>query len=416
MVNSPDAEQRVGIQLLARPRILELTEEEDKVIPQQLLDEALAIRLHESFGNLLDVEFPSPKNGRNYVLRSKGCAGMLPVDGTIIRISPKVRVSNLFRMLEYAYDLKSFQILEGRVEVESIDEIYDRLATILAKRALDRLRRGLFRAYIEEEEREGSTFLRGRFLPAQTLLLRKRGSARVACRYEELTSDIIDNTIVAWTLHRLSRSVLQREDVIPLVEKAARGFSDVVHLVPVLPTDCVGRVYHRLNDDYKPIHMLCKFFLEHQGPGVYEGLHEFMPFIVDMPDLFQLFVAKWLEGRLPGIATKPLHRVRLDESGKLFFSIDIVLRDSATDKVLAVLDTKYKRPIEPAAADIEQVVAYATAMRTDKAILVYPSAVTKLIRARAGGVDVEPVVFDIGGDLDESGEHFSRQLLVKLAA
>jgi hypothetical protein len=56
----------------------------------------------------------------------------------------------------------------------------------------------------------------------------------------------------------------------------------------------------------------------------------------------------------------------------LFFKIDLVLRDPVTHQPKAVLDTMYKFADKPSQSDIQQVVAYATRMRTNAAVLIYP--------------------------------------------
>jgi 5-methylcytosine-specific restriction endonuclease McrBC regulatory subunit McrC len=50
------------------------------------------------------------------------------------------------------------------------------------------------------------------------------------------------------------------------------------------------------------------------------------------------------------------------------FRADLAIRDSVTDEPLIVLDTKYKRHARPAADDLAQVVAYATAWGTTDAV------------------------------------------------
>lgn len=77
----------------------------------------------------------------------------MPVgDDLLVRVVPKVPVSNLFRMLEVAYNLSSFHLFEGDIEIESIEDIYDRIVSILARRVIDRARKGLYRGYIGESD------------------------------------------------------------------------------------------------------------------------------------------------------------------------------------------------------------------------------------------------------------------------
>jgi 5-methylcytosine-specific restriction endonuclease McrBC regulatory subunit McrC len=75
-------------------------------------------------------------------------------------------------MLEYAYRLKGFHILPGIVDSDSIRELYEKLAWILAGRVLDRTRRGLYRSYVSE--RDALPYLRGR-LDVEEALARSHG-------------------------------------------------------------------------------------------------------------------------------------------------------------------------------------------------------------------------------------------------
>jgi len=210
----------------------------------------------------------------------------------------------------------------------------------------------------------------------------------------------------------LPRFRLKREDVRNHVRQAYRALAGAVEVKSVEPSACVQRFYHRLNDDYQPLHGLCRFFLEHSGPSIEVGEHDFIPFVLDMPNLFQSFVAKWLQANLPaGIRIETQYKAELDESGMFVFRIDLVLIGVVYDSVLAVLDTKYKRKEAPEEADIQQIVAYAVRMNTQTAILVYPSMATQSVDLKVGEVNVRSLIFNIGVDLDEAGRTFLEKLM-----
>ena len=92
----------------------------------------------------------------------------------------------------------------------------------------------------------------------------------------------------------------------------------------------------------------------------------------------------------------------------------MILREVSKGRVLAVLDTKYKRGKSPEESDIQQVVAYAVRMETTRAFLVYPSVLTKSLVIQVGNVLVQTLAFDLGGDLQESGANFLRDFLADL--
>jgi len=383
-------------------QIIDLEEETPQIMSRSELRQDSVEALHRLHHERVSIEFPSPLDTQNYVLRSKGCVGTIVLPGVILRIRPKVPISNLFLMLEYAYKLKSFDFLKGNVQVDSIDGLFERLASILSKRVLDRARRGLYADYVDRND--VLPYVRGRIRPIPTMLSILRGLPKVDCEYEEHTVDLDDNRILAWTLYLLSRSSLQRKDVRCRVSHAFRTLSNVVEVSQVNPKDCSNRSYHKLNEDYRPLHGLCRFFLEHQGPSIETGEHDFIPFIVDMPSLFESFVAEWLRTKVPDdIRVRTQHRIVIEKNTLLAFKIDIVLSDSSSDRVFAVLDTKYKRHDRPDSSDVAQVIADATQMHTQNAILVYPSTATRLIDM-PGDVHVRSLPFDLGGDIEKSGE------------
>ena len=350
--------------------VIELVEEEYSEFDRGALDEATAVALHKH--SSFDVDFPSVVNEYKYRIKSKGLVGHLPIaSDTLVRITPKVPVANLFRMLEYAYKLPSLKLLDGVTGVESLEDLFERVVMILSKRVLDRTRKGLYRAYVEEHEDLG--FVRGRVDIRRNMRGVLCARPVIHCEYQELTEDLEDNQILLWALYVGSRLPLQREEVRQHVRRAYRALAGAISFTDKGAAACVGRYYHRLNEDYRASHGLCRFLLEQSGPNVKAGEHQTVPFTLNMPKLFESFVAEWLSANAP-FTVDPHYQAKLTEDGKLLFDIDIVLRDPETDETIAVIDTKYKRHEHPDESDIQQVVAYSVKVETDKAFLIYPTA------------------------------------------
>ena len=391
-------------------QIITLKEEEDLSLPRDAIEEDLILRLWRVYGERVKVEFPTPMTDFCYVLRSKGYVGQIPLShDTVLRILPKVPLNNIFGMLEYAYNLKSFHFLDGATNVESLEDLFERLVSILAKKVLDRVRKGLYQGYVKQEE--CLRYQRGRILVLPTLRSVQRGNPHLECEYEEQTVDLIDNQILAWTLFQLPRFGLRREEVRRQVQQAYRALAGTVTVNLVESRDCILRFYHRLNDDYKPMHGLCRFFLEHSGPGQEMGSHEFIPFLVDMPRLFEAFIAQWLKINSPGgTYIKPQYDANLDQNGTFSFRIDLVLNDSSTDRVLAVMDTKYKREDKPIEEDIKDIVAYAVRMDTKNGFLIYPSTRTDQVSLNVGNIEVKSLIFDLSRNPDEEGVAFLKKI------
>lgn len=393
-------------------RILTFTEVDPLKIPKKDFNDDVARSLYYYHKKKVSIEFPSPVNDSSYILRSNGYIGYIPLDENFsLQILPKIAIQNVFRMLEYAYRLKSFEFLKGPLKVESIEDLFERLVNVLAKRVLERNRKGLFRGYLRRKER--LPFLRGRLMTVPTIMSILRGSTFLECEYQEHTADLEDNRILAWTLFELRHFKFHNEDIQRNVNKAFREIVNKVSLEQIEPRDLINRFYHRLNQDYKPMHGLCRFFLENCGPGLETGEYEFIPFVIHMPNLFELFVAEWIRQHLPlELDLEIQYNAFIDEEKSFMFKIDLIIVDAVTGVALCVLDTKYKRKPNPDGSDVQQIVAYAVSVGADKAFLIYPSPITRNIKFLVGQrIEVRSLVFDISQDPDLAGKKFLDMLL-----
>ena len=389
--------------------ILELKEEEPFTFSEGDIDSETAKTLYDEHKKKISLEC-NPWN-HTYTLRSNGYIGYIPInEHYTIKIKPKVNVSNVFRMLEYAYKLKSFELLEGLTNIESTEDLFERFVNILARRILDRNRKGLYCDYIEKSDI--LPFLRGRTKIVSTTVSMLRGGLSPTCEFEEYTSDLEENQILLWTLYQLRRFQIKRDDVKNVVRKAYRELIHKSSLNQIAPEACINRFYNRLNQDYKPLHGLCRFFLEHVGPGIEQGSYDFLPFVIHMPSLFESFVAEWLKENVPPeYKVKNQYTARFDIEGKFEFRIDIIISDAFTGESLCVLDTKYKVSPKPEESDIYQIFTYAATMETKNAFLVYPSAVSTKLDSTKRGIAVRSIVFDISKDPDEAGLAFLTELI-----
>lgn len=390
--------------------VIALEEYRPRLLPADVLPAAAGELLWRQYSKQVVVEFPSPATGGQWRLTAQGWVGHIPLGPDLsIALQPKVPVRSIFAMLEYAYGRKTFQLLGGLYEALSLEELYERLAEVLARRVLRRCRDGLIREYVNQTEE--LSVVRGSLnVPRMAV---RPWDVRLECTYQEHTADIEDNQILAWTLFIIGRSGLCRpERALPTVRQAFRQLQSVTMLRPVSAADCTGRRYHRLNADYAPLHALCRFFLEVSGPHHEAGDRSMVPFLVDMARLYEQCVAAWLRERLPlGVRIVTQEPYLIDRLSGLAFAIDLVLRDTASSQALAVLDTKYKRVDTPATDDVAQVVAYAEATGCTSAFLIYPTAPQRPLDALLGDIRVRSVVFAVDQQLEEAGEKLLHAIL-----
>ncbi len=390
------------------PRTLSLTEYQPAEFAATEISNAEGEALWQRWQKKMNVEFPSPKTQGEWRLTSQGWVGHLPITSDFgIRIHPRVPLRNLFGMLEYAYRLRSIQFLPGLIDCESLEGFFERLVRIVASRASDRIRKGLHREYVQVSERlpmvRGHVDLKSR--------LRSPWTVEIDCVFDEHTADLKANQIITWTLWRATRTGLCGELVLQSVRKVLRAMLSVVSLTPTAPSDCVLGMYHRLNEDYRPIHALCRLILENLGPSHEIGQHQMLPFIVNMSHLFELFIAEWLTANIdPRYNSQPQERVQLGDAGELEFRIDNVVYDTGTMRPLCVIDTKYKIPDRPSPGDIAQAVTYATLKDCGDAVLVYPKRLDSPLDLVIGKIRVRSMSFSLDGDLDHAGQRFLHEL------
>ena len=392
----------------AQPRIIELTEYENKLFPLDKIPYSAGVELYEKYKTQLDIEFPSYTTKQHWKLKAKGWVGYIPVTSEFhLKINPKVLIQNLFGMLEYAYNLKSFRFLEGLMDCESLEDFYNNLAHILADKVLELCRKGLYRTYLPKTQQ--LSYVRGRLDVRQ--VIQKPWNVKLKCDYEEHTADIKENQILAWTLYIIGRSSFCSERVSPTVRKAYHALQGLVMLQPCSAEDCIARQYNRLNPDYQLLHNLCRFFLENSSPSHERGNHKTLPFIVDMAHLYELFVAEWLKKNTPqGYFFKQQHPIEISQNRH--FTIDILLCNAATGKTMAVLDTKYKASESTVNTDIHQMISYANTTKCKQAFLIYPKDLTQPLDIKSDEIRVNSLTFSLDNNLDRAGQTFLKNLFL----
>lgn len=180
-------------------------------------------------------------------------------------------------------------------------------------------------------------------------------------------------------------------------------------LTPFTAKDCEGRTYHRLNQDYQPLHALCRFFLDYLTPSHTQGDHSTLPFLVDMARLYERFLANWLKVHLPPhLCLQAQERV---QSSDRTFNLDLVICDRTTQKTQFVLDTKYKTPKQASNADIYQIAFYTQLKHCSKGILIYPQPLQNPLNLTENDCHIQSATFALNQDLETTGQQFLQDLL-----
>ena len=391
-----------------------LSEYETVALPAKQLPAQIGERLWQLLdqnGKKLLVSFPSPKTDHTWQLTAQGWVGRVALPSHLtITITSKVPITRLFQLWELAYDLRLARLFAGLVQVDSVPAFFSTLAQILAQQVIRRSRQGFQRAYLQQTA--VLPYVRGRLHPKQPAAASP--TVQLACRYDYQTTDIEDNQIIAYTLHHIAHSGQCQPAAQTAVRQAYHLLQPIATPRPFQPSDCQNRSYSRLNQDYAIMHALCRFFLEHTGPLLADGSHTFLPFLLNMAQLYERCVANWLKANLPTpYRLKAQESTTLGPNDELRFQIDLTLYDG-NGRALAVLDTKYKTVDKPSPADINQVITYAKAKNCQHAILIYPQPLPQPLQVQVGDVQLHTLVFSLDESLDVTGEWFMTELTDRL--
>lgn len=396
--------------MLALPRSIYLTEyEATQLSPGELSFEAGTL-LWQKYGverHVVDVAFPSPRTGGQWELTPAGWAGHIPLTPSLdVLLQPRTPSANLFRLLAYAYRLDEIDFLAGLVASDSVRDVFEQLALLLARAVMAQRRRGLYHAYVPRTE--ALPYVRGRVV----MRPQRSWQPQFDSHFEEHTADVAENQLIAWTLRCIAHSGLCREPVRSVVRRAYHGLAGV-SAIPPGATPPAQWQYNPLNRDYAPLHALCRFFLSNSGPGHQLGDRQMLPFLVNMARLYEQVVARWLQQHLP----KPWRlnvQERVEAGGKtpLAFTLDMVVYDD-TGRAALVLDTKYKPDVT--AADIQQVVTYAQLRHCREAVLVYAQEPRRPLDVQVGDIHVRALTFDLEEELEAECSAFIAALGLRTA-
>ncbi len=176
---------------------------------------------------------------------------------------------------------------------------------------------------------------------------------------------------------------------------------------------CREQTYNRLNQDYQPLHVLCRFFLENSGPSYETGDNNMLPFMVNMARLFELFVAEWLIAHLPKkYQLEKQESVKFGLSGDISFLIDLVISETKKRENLCVYWTRNIKPlISLLKMILLKLILYSGLKNCIEGILVYPELLKYPMDSTVKGVRIRSATFSLDGDLEAAGQRFLKQIL-----
>ena len=338
--------------------------------------------------------------------------------GMIVAVTPKISTASVLRMLAYAFLRWNENVFRPEeVQYQTDFFLFEPLVKLFNELVTARTRRGLVQDYIRHEE--NLRVVRGRFVFREHVQQNTGYPNRAFCRFFENTVDVPDNQIIRRTLKvLLSNSAWTRRTEHDLIANFHQ-FEAVSDVDPRFLHLGVHH-YHRLNEDYEPIHQLCALFLASASISESAGTFPFKGFLLDMNKLFEKFVEQAFVtvGNRFQLHIQPQKREPLADGDFVpIIQPDIIV--SRFGAVKAVVDAKYKRDASgPQNSDMFQVIAYGTALRCFDTYLFYPEtelAQDKTIRVRNSPIVVNTKRVAVSGlDSVKSAENSVHDVLQEL--
>lgn len=339
------------------------------------------------------------QHGRN-ALRAQQVVGVIAAQDCTLEILPKIDGlgdgdseesqaqirRNLVHMLAVALDLDIAAGQMARLGWQD-ENLLEVLIRLFCDRLFEAVHLGLPRRYVAMEE--DIPTLRGRLDVIRQFSTLAANPDRLACRFDELSTDIALNQIMKAAVARLlqlSRSLRNQRRL----RELSFAFADVSD-VPVQSLRWNSVILDRTNARWKDLLELARLLLGERFQTTSSGRGKGFSLMFEMNMLFEEFVGRTLRRALVGSGLQVdlqggrLHCLaELDEnhapSGRRRFMTkpDIIIRRGA--ERLLIIDTKWKR-LAPSIddpkqgvsqADVYQMMAYGRIYSCSDLLLLYP--------------------------------------------
>jgi 5-methylcytosine-specific restriction enzyme subunit McrC len=307
--------------------------------------------------------------------------GVIQLEGAVINIRPKFDPDfrGLLLMLEYARGNNHFTMAKDTTFRKGV-HLLEIIVELLCREIDALLKLGIFKEYIHLEE--ALSVLRGRPDLRRQLTDNYLSPIKIACCFDELSTDVLENRVIRAALETARRLRLPKR----LALRVQYQLGVFNELCGAHRGDFPCFTYNRLNEHYRHAHELCRLLLETSGTGdlFFREEKGFFTLLIDMNLLFERFVARLIENYLPSGWSLKAQYVKSDaitrEDGGSYREIRPDLLLVAPDGSKRIIDTKYKlyNRVRIETADLFQLAFYAQAFLAKdekgfyRACLIYP--------------------------------------------
>jgi 5-methylcytosine-specific restriction enzyme subunit McrC len=312
-----------------------------------------------------------PQCRGQYQLTPRGYVGTLLTPGLRLEIAPKIPLRNVLHLLDSDLPLlpqhDTVATMPGQVLLNTLAA---RLAQLMRQQAVQ----GLPRAYVER--REQGPFLQGRLDVVRQVRQAPGHKERLACAFEDFTSDVPLNQIPRSTAAHVLAHAELGEAARQQLQHALAGYEEITPLVVTAQT--FAQVQRQpLPDGIRSLLELCQLLLEGSFAAQQTGSVPYPAFLLSLERAFEQYGTRLLRQAVDSTAGRLTLQAQLScvphprQPGQpdLRMRPDVLLcRD---DQPVLVVDLKWKSS-PPVRADLYQILAYCAALGCTRGALIYP--------------------------------------------
>lgn len=362
--------------------------DDDTTIPTAEADRIAAVATRSSFaGRGGEGVLEHGRKG----LRARGVVGVIAAPGCQLEILPKIEglgeydASNealrrrLIHMVAVVHNLRIDAGSRAQLGWQK-DTILELLIRLFCTRLMEAVRIGLPRRYLDHAD--DLPTLRGRLDVTRQFSRYAVSPQRLACRYDELSSDIALNQVMRAAVTRLQR-VAQASDNQRILRELGFAYTEVTEVpVPALRWDQI--TLDRTNQRWRELLSFARLLLGDRHQQTSAGAMDGHALLFEMNALFEQYIAKLVTRALAGsgyrVSSQGGHRDCLFEAdtGRFRTKPDLIIRHG--EQSVLVLDTKWKQ-IAPridnpkqgiSQGDVYQLMAYSQLYGSTNVMLLYP--------------------------------------------
>lgn len=362
--------------------------DDDTTIPTAEADRIAAVATRSSFaGRGGEGVLEHGRKG----LRARGVVGVIAAPGCQLEILPNIEGlgeydasdealrRRLIHMVAVVHNLRIDAGSRAQLGWQK-DTILELLIRLFCTRLMEAVRIGLPRRYLDHAD--DLPTLRGRLDVTRQFSRYAVSPQRLACRYDELSSDIALNQVMRAAVTRLQR-VAQASDNQRILRELGFAYTEVTEVpVPALRWDQI--TLDRTNQRWRELLSFARLLLGDRHQQTSAGTMDGHALLFEMNALFEQYIAKLVTRALAGsgyrVSSQGGHRDCLFEAdtGRFRTKPDLIIRHG--EQSVLVLDTKWKQ-IAPridnpkqgiSQGDVYQLMAYSQLYGSTNVMLLYP--------------------------------------------